>query len=284
MLTLIGYEGIIQNFYRISKCLTSNKSRSVRVLRDLRDPYLDFLEWYQPEVPVNRSSDIFIKDGSVEDKLSAAFSRGTKALDDRNQSNLMRLALSIPDKQEKIEQARKALHELFSADRSLEQVFKLSIHSVFVRKSDPSAVVYTGSTSGAVGVIWLGGEMVGVGDLMELFVHELVHNLVFVDELNFPHYDYKEITKSENYARSAILSDRRPLDKVVHSIIVATELIEGRKTFLANLENLHVHQNSAKMIGSVISACESVFAVKNISKIVHPRALGLVEKCFDRYR
>ena len=282
MLTVDGYENTVRNVYRISKPYIGE--RKIKQLLDMRKYYLDFLEDYQAEVAINRNKDMFIVDEEIEDNLSKAFAQSS--LDDLNQDKTLGAAFSTDIKRQKIEQSREALYKLFSMDEKLSLIFKLVVHSIFIRKNNPRKTAsrsYAGSTSGALGVIWISGaDNMTANDLVEVFLHELTHHLIFIDELNAPQFDYKEMVKKENYARSAILRNGRPLDKVVHSIIVATEVVEGRKTFLPDTGDRIIHPNTDRMVKDIISACKSVFAVENLPKVARPRSRELVEKCFQR--
>lgn len=100
------------------------------------------------------------------------------------------------------------------------------------------------------------GPAVTKADVMEMLLHELTHHLLFVDEHNYQHFTYPELIKKENYAFSAILNMMRPLDKVVHSIVVATELVKARTRFLHDVDARVVHQQSQKMSVDTMKACE----------------------------
>lgn len=115
-----------------------------------------------------------------------------------------------------------------------------------------------------------------VQDIVELLIHEMTHTLVFIDELNYGHFDYAAMIKTENWARSSILNRQRPMDKVVHSIMVAHEVLWARAHYLPNTEKLSVHPPTGVMIRNLHAAIESVKQHPNRDSVCFPRALELV--------
>ncbi|CAH2810032.1 MAG: hypothetical protein CBARDCOR_6744 [uncultured Caballeronia sp.] len=62
-------------------------------------------------------------------------------------------------------------------------------------------------------------------DLMEMLVHELTHQTMFLDELRYAHFSYADVLDRSTWEKSTILNVARQLDKVLHSIIVAIEIL-----------------------------------------------------------
>ncbi|MDP2104576.1 MAG: HEXXH motif-containing putative peptide modification protein, partial [Desulfobulbaceae bacterium] len=166
--------------------------------------------------------------------LGAAFGKG--ALNDLGQEHLVGDPYDGELLEQKINLARGALEEVMDSSADFASVFDLVIHSVFIKASRPSRHSlgsHGGSTSGSIGAIWFSvSDKVCHRDLVEMFVHELTHHLLFVDELNCPQFNYDLIVRPEHYARSAILKRQRPLDKVVHSIAVGATIVDARKRYL----------------------------------------------------
>lgn len=279
MLNTDGYRTIIGNVYKIAKPFIKSELKNID---DLRKYYLDFLENYNHGVVINRSNDPFITDLGIESNLINAF--GVSTLDDLRQYQAIGQPLANEIKDEKIEFARGALNTLLELDPKLKAIFNLVIHSIFLRESskiEGVAASFGGSTSTAIGVICISDihKMTKL-DVMEVLLHELTHSLVFIDELNYPLFSYDEIKKKENFARSAILLKSRPLDKVVHSIIVGTEILCAREKY--NLEGeRNVHPKTDKLTNDIVSSCKSIFEVKNVSSALYPRAIDMVDKCLE---
>jgi hypothetical protein len=180
--------------------------------------------------------------------------------------------------------ARGALAELLDEDPRLSALFDLAIHSIFISKTKvtPNGLgSHGGSASGSVGIIWLSmQDSLTEMDIKELFVHELTHHLLFIDELVHLHFEYEKMSREENFAFSAILNRIRPLDKVVHSIVVATEIVLARRSgLLDERAATTVHPSTDKMLRDVVQACDSVFALSNLDELLRPRGHELVERC-----
>ena len=282
MLSIIGKDEIIKNIYRISRI--GNPTDNLSSTSQLRTAYLQFLARKQPSVPVNWSEDVFITDTIIERQLAKAFSIGN--LDDLDQSDVIKGTYNLAVRTEKLNLAANALKNLMQLSQDLQLVFGLAIHSIFTTSSkskNGNVGAHGGSTSGAIGVIWLTiADFVNLYDLMEMYVHELTHCLIFIDELNHPQFNYQEIVKPENHALSAILRGNRPLDKVIHSIIVSTELLSARHTFLGEPESLNIHPDSKSLAHYTIKSIESVRDLKNLDNLVSPRITTLLDLCLDK--
>jgi hypothetical protein len=89
-------------------------------------------------------------------------------------------------------------------------------------------------------------------------VHELTHHALFIDEHRYGHYDYPVILAPETWAQSALLKTPRPLDKVIHSIIVATEIVMFREQCLGHPAAPLVHPPTAKICTQISQSLDSV--------------------------
>jgi hypothetical protein len=282
MYSTLGFEDIIKNVYRISAPYAS--SGAVQTIDDLRLAYHEFLAKYHPGLPVNRADDLFIAEASREEAVVDAYA-GNNVLNDLKQDAVIGTAYSHDVKLERIAIARDALEDLLAADEKFGQVFRLVIHSIIVRPSrqDVERSARGGSSSGAIGTIWL---TVGTGiskyDLMEMFVHELTHNLMYIDELNYPHYNYDKVLDRKTQAFSAILKRSRPMDKVIHSIVVASELLLGRRTFLPDGQIATVHPSDPQLIHDTQVSLESVYSMPDMDNVVMPRVREILDRCIDK--
>lgn len=281
MFSLFGADEILRNVYRVSHPFASEASISTSM--DLRPYFLEFLSNHQPYMPVNRDSSKFILDIDIENELARAYSIDN-ALNDLNQADIIGGSYPHEVKLKKIDLARLALEEFLGLDDMLSIIFDLCIHSIFIKPSNvpQGRKSYGGSSSAAIGAIWMTvDDTVTKLDLMEMFVHELTHHLLFIDERNYPQFDYDEITKESNYAFSAILNKMRPLDKVVHSVVVATELILARERFLTSAGERVIHPDTEILIENAIAARDSIYSLPNIDRIIKPRTEAILERCMS---
>jgi hypothetical protein len=157
------------------------------------------------------------------------------------------------------------------------------VHSIFVRPSKPAKMAHGshgGSSSASIGAIWLAvGEKISQIDLIEMLIHELTHHLLFVDELNHPQFHYQLIKLRENYALSAILKRQRPLDKVVHSIVVGASLVDARRRFVGRHDATVIHPATPDLERDVLAAIDSVTSMANIDELVTPHMRRIIAEC-----
>lgn len=223
---LIGFEKNIQNIYRLS--FPFIKEKEIQSVEDLRIPYLNFLESYQPQCPINYSASLFIFDEARELRFKSAYAAGN--LDGLILSGLIGEAFPMDEKMKKAKLVTKALILIQEMDEQLFSLFNLTIHSIFIRNDKrilkAASGKQGGSSSGAIGVIWLTvNDNINEFDLADLLIHEMIHHLMFIDELNYPPLTYSEFQKKENGVHPSTLRLNRPLDKMVQGIIASTELI-----------------------------------------------------------
>lgn len=279
MFSLYGYEETISNVYRVAHPFIAN--RCVSTTEDLRKFYLDFLEAHQPYMPVNRSDEVFVTDERTEDALVSAYGHNA-TLNDLQQSEV--IGTPYPDgvKREMIARVREALDTFRGLDDTLTAIFDLTIHSIVIRPSNKpqGRASHGGSSSAAIGTIWIAPRSTTTKfDIVEMLLHELTHHLLFIDERNYPHFDYGLIGHRGNRAFSAILNMSRPVDKVAHSIVVATELILGRSRFLPENNPRTVHPQTDKMIADVLTAHASITNIESAEQLLRPRISEILTRC-----
>ncbi len=115
---------------------------------------------------------------------------------------------------------------------------------------------------------------------MEMFVHELTHHLLFIDERSYPHFDYGQLISPANHAYSAILNLERPVDKVFHSIVVAAELTAARRSFLDGLDGpTTVHPRSERLHAETQRSIASLRDLPNLDRLLMPRAWEILDRC-----
>lgn len=281
MLSICEPAQVFRNLYRLAR--VHDRNARIETVDDLRKGYLAFLEGRQPDVPVNYSDNVFVLDPSVQDRLAGAFSKG--ALNDLKQEDVVGDNYAPDLLEQRTEMVRQALVRLLLLDNEFSSVFDVVVHSIFVRPSKPAETAHGshgGSSSASIGAIWLAvGERIQQLDLVEMLVHELTHHLVFIDELNFPQFDYDLIVRKENFALSAILKRQRPLDKVIHSIIVGASLVDARNRFLDNHQRTIVHPSTPELQQDTLAAIASVMELRNIEDLITPHTFELLDECAE---
>lgn len=277
MYGLFGLSHNIQNVYRLAAPFVGE--RDVEKMRDLKPFYLDFLQNLHRDFPIHRQNDLVVKDPDVARTLVQAFS-GSK-INDLEQEQMVAAVYDGDDFARRADLVLSAVRKLEEINPELGELFHLAVHGVLLAGSGSNKAGFTahgGSSNTCIGLIWLSlKDSLSTQDLVEMLIHELTHTLVFVDELNFEHFNYAEMTKSKNWARSSILKRPRPMDKVLHSIVVSTEILHARAKYLPNVDRLVVHPQSKSLRESTLVSIESVLAHPNLNEICKPRAIELVE-------
>ncbi len=276
MISLIGAKEVIRGLCGLAKPFVEieDKLQKCDTEKIIREGYLKFLDQYQPEVPKNRSSFLYVKDPAIIENYVKQF-KVESHLDDREQSGMLSHAYDNTEQESRTVICEEALNFLQKVYPELSQILKFSIHSVFFYYS---ADCGGGSTSNAIGVIWINNKKSwDKYDIAELLVHELTHHLVFLDELRYLHYlDYDLILKPENYTKSAILSSRRPIDKVIHSIIVGVEVLCYRMNVAGVPAATRVHPPSPKLLKQLEEALYQIRALPNLNDLITARTHDLL--------
>lgn len=271
MFYLMGNEDCINTFVYLSKVYEKNEINS---FEQLKKAMFNFLSKVQDDVPRKNNSK-YITDSESVYKLKTFFSEKSDLTDlksrfeDETPVDSMKMALN---------EVKKALDVLKSIDEDFYYIFDLAITTLFYARSSSQG---GGSVSGAVGTIWCSHRKNwSTHDIIELLVHELTHNLIFLDELKYGHYlNIDKMVEEKNYAMSSILNMKRPLDKAFHSLIVAIELLEFRKKYpISSFESI-VHPDSSTIFTSVKNTIESIEDVIDSNPdVVTNRFLKVLDK------
>jgi hypothetical protein len=197
----------------------------------------------------------------------------------QNQAAMIGKTTEIEKKKNQIKNIKRAIDKFSTLCEEHCGIFELVINYIIFRDSNHAA---GGSTSYGIGVLWLNlRDHLTVYDIIELLIHESTHNLLFIDEIRYSHYNYNLVALEENYAISSILKSKRPLDKVIHSIIVATELVLARRNFLGELD-ITVHPKSFELEKNIITSIDSVLALPKYRDLVTNRVDALIMKAKNK--
>lgn len=265
-----GYQDCIQTIILLStQDFGSIKSLSKE---KLKASYKNFLNKLQPNIPVSQSLECeFIENNQKSHELIKCFNINLK------QEGINQL-IENDSLKNPISKIKEHLEILEKLDPFLHSLFDLAINTVF---SGGSSHAVGGTTSAAIGIVWGNPENGWKAcDYLEYFVHELTHTLMFLDELRFRHYLDQEIMyRKENFSLSAILQAERPIDRVLHSIVVATEILVLRSRNLLYHSECQIHPNTEALIDSTLTAIDKLKTHPNINKILTLRSFAILEKC-----
>ncbi|MFU1926759.1 aKG-HExxH-type peptide beta-hydroxylase [Bordetella hinzii] len=178
---------------------------------------------------------------------------------------------------ENLKKGTTALHALSPYHHAL---FELLISDIVLL---PSTQANGGSTSDALGVIWANPSPSWRPlDTLEFLVHELTHQCMFIDEICNQHYDYSKIVNKDYWTTSAILNRPRPADKVLHSIVVSTEILLLRERILGHPASPRCHPPTTLMRLQVGRAIDELLAISSRTEakgLLAPRAVSLLRNC-----
>lgn len=274
----MGAELQIENIYKLA--LPFSEKESLKTISDLTMPFRKYLKSVHSDYPINLSKkDIIVSNESHAQVFTSAFS--SSDLNDLNQERLVGHLESSPALETKSDMVRNAIKKLRNINPILSDIFEVTVHSIIICTSNFSIKgmrARGGTTSKCIGLIWLSiSSEMSEENILEMLIHELTHTLIFIDELNYEHFDYTNLPKKEFWATSSILKKSRPMDKVVHSILVSIELLLARRTFLSiHDEKKLIHPNTSELISNLNRSIDSVLEHPNLDQVCRPRAIELV--------
>lgn len=241
--------------------------------KGLKSSYKAFLHELQPSIPIGNSLECeLVTDFDKGEKLARCFNLNLQ------KEGIDQLIGKRPHLDGSIVRTKKHLSLLRELDPHLHSLFVFIVNILFFGAS-PHAV--GGTTSAAIGVVWGNpDETWNECDYLEFFVHELTHTLMFLDELRFLHYKNQSILyEKENFSLSAILQAERPIDRVLHSIVVATEVLMLRARGLVDHSQSQIHPSTNQLIESTQTSIDRLLSHPNANKILTDRSFQIVENC-----
>ncbi len=256
MLYIFGKNHVLKSLKLLCDFVDKNKDYQIRYLEALG-------EIHHGNTPINYDKgNKFIYDLELKNQLIDAFF-GNSTLNDRFQERMVDTKSDTFSDDGLFKLCGEVLVRLKEIDNELYNIFDFCIHSIFTKKSNVinSSICNAASTSNAIGVIFINNNAtLTFEDIMELLVHELTHCLLFIEETGNILFDYNEIVKKENYSMSAILNERRPLDKVIHSIIVAAQVLLFRSRYADQYEisQVRVHPQTSQMMNKTFTAIKDL--------------------------
>ncbi|MBX9889740.1 MAG: hypothetical protein K2X94_00510 [Amoebophilaceae bacterium] len=271
MLELIGLKENLKTIYLLShKYLEFGNIDAEKI----KKAYHHFLLEEQPNYSIERSGDIaYISSGPNFERLVSYFNADSIFHDEKN---LLSPSASDHIKKE-IQVKLSAIEQL---NPKLFEVFDLLVHSILISACENS---YGGTHSKAIGVLCISPIVSSwtIDVFYEFICHELTHMLMFLDEHRFTHFiDIYAAAQKENYSVSAILAKNRPLDKVLHSIVVSVEIILSRNKVFKNQNQSNVlHPDTSTLIRQTRQSITKILAMINIKSMLSHRAFDLLEKC-----
>ncbi|MBI4041218.1 MAG: hypothetical protein HY390_05065 [Deltaproteobacteria bacterium] len=271
MFHLIGFEQNLETLILLAKPYAGHKN--IYDLNSLKKAYFRFLKKIQPNVPLPQKSTLeFVSNPELIAKLIKLFMVDTELNDIENIMNSGNASYA----KKALNNIQQSYQRLLERNPSFGSLFNLVVNMIFCAQSKMAG---GGTTSAAIGVIWSDHRPHWQNqDFIEFFIHETSHTLLFLDEYRYQHYrDLKQVAKPENYTPSAILQKNRPLDKVLHSLIVATEILLARSTWLGEPSTCQLHPPTSILLPQTRNALSSLQNASLPNKLLTERAHYLLE-------
>lgn len=284
MLLQFGIQSQISNLVTLIGAQDLSTARSLTSIGDIQSAYRSFIEHVQNRRPSGSPGATRIITSAREANQFRSVFTNDSLLDDKKQSEVIRTCRDA-QATEKRALLKRALKELALHSNEHRLLFDTVITDIFIL---PSEIARAGSTSSALGVIWANPKLqYSLHDVIEMLVHELTHHEMFLDELRHAHYDYKTMLDKRTWAQSAILHVSRPLDKVLHSAVVATEILLLREQILGHPIRPAIHPPTPMLmryVGESLASMDAVLQSKSASSgIFLDRAFEILESVKRSY-
>lgn len=260
MYSIIGIEECINNlYYVISEEGVSVDSNS---LAGLKFGYNRFLSLFQkPSTLTSRMLPELVSGSHEEKALLSAFIEPVinidnpfqltreaidQAVENRDPNHIEWNLIAIED----------AYYSLKKLSTPLGTLCDLMINKIFCTDipGDVSA-----STLNALGVLWINfSPRTTIEDWIEVLVHELIHQLIFIDSHIENHYTSRAM---EVYGVSAICGLSRPLPCVFDSLLVSLEILNLRRYVYAPkgiISRNQIHPSTATLLCNAFTTIESI--------------------------
>lgn len=274
MLMQTGMAAQIETLVTLAGTTDFRVTKKLASLNALKERYRYFLaSLAQRSVDLSCREPAYATTAVEASHLAALFSNDS-VLDDKRQSDIIAEG-NDPERRLKQERLEGALREISLYSPSYADIFRTVVTDIFIL---PSAIARAGSTSAAIGVIWLNPKLsYPIADVMEILLHEFTHQAMFLDELRYGHYSYGTIRDRSTWAKSAILNLSRPIDKVLHSLVVATEVLLFRQRHIGRPAAPRAHPPTSILLQQLDESLSSVeAAVRKHPNILMSRAKDIV--------
>lgn len=244
---------------------------------DLKKAYMKFSCHIQPAIPNNdNQADVcFVEDDLILDKLSEIFHDPISSAEKKVISGFP--FEKIIDKKiikNKYNLVKDTINKYQQIIPEFCFLFNLLFSHIFLIKTDHIACA---TIPKAMGLLLLDHRLWTMADIFEMLVHETAHQLITLDEYCHVHYfDMEKLNNIDNFAISAMRATKRPLNKVIHSLIVAYEILAHRKTMMESREILKVHPETPVLIKQIRVTLDSIKKLNNLDNILAPRAKNIV--------
>ncbi len=277
MYYLSGYKHCLMNLGSLAK---QYYVKPIITESDLKNAFLNFLAEVQPRVPKpSKLNNLFAIDSYTKKALISIF----------NADGILNCtAENIKGKEEEYTENEEILLKhlylqgidyISNFEPNLEKLFKLVINYIFFSKNHINKL--DSSSSNALGVIWSAGHLEWeVPDVAEFLIQELTHHLVFIDEQCSEYYkDYTILHNKDNWIYSTILDTPSSIDRAIHSVLIAHEIIEFRKQIPDDNACGTLYTNNRQLTTQMVDDIESIMDVNKRVNTLHKHVTEKLLMC-----
>lgn len=277
MYFLFGLEKNLETIAVVSRSFLKLPSKEAS-FKDLKEAYFSFTKYVQPDILYFSSKEEqinFVEGGDLLDQLVNLFLDNNNLIPPKISGYDFKKIYDDMLLKRKFQLIKNSLDA--HKKNNLEHYFlvQLLFSYIFLIQSDGLTCA---TNPKAMGLLLMDHKEWGIGDICEMFIHETAHQLVSLDEYRYGHYlNLLELSKPENYAISAIRKVKRPLNKVIHSLIVAFEIFAYRNSVAKLNMTVEVHPKTSELKEQIIDAIESIVREKHLISLLTPRANLILE-------
>lgn len=268
MYSLVGPEEIIKTIYTLSHpYLHLGVTPS---FKDIKLGLRQHLSKIQPNVVRSQKNDVeFISFGERIKPLLDILRIGEEKKSD-NETKKMSC-------EEALERVVSGFDYFCQKEVQLSDIFRIVADTVLV--TNDVKISGSATISNAIGIIWIQPDYWWTKkDMLEALVHELTHTLLFLDEQRYGHYNKsKNLNNPSTWVPSAIRNELRPVNGVVHSIIVATEILNLRQKHEYKKHELKLHGSSSDLFMKTKNALDAILQQPTSWDLLSPRMQFLLK-------
>jgi len=247
----------------------------------LKKHYQQWLLKIQLHCPILNDKTEFIEiDNSKINVYDGYFKREDRVdYEDAISSSIM-----YPSIKDRIVKIKEGLIDLREKEPLKASLFDLVINTVIFDQNTRGG---TSVNPNYVGVMGVHHDMRAEKEAVpELLLHEMTHNLLFLDELRYQHYkNYELLKQNENKMDSPYLNTviQLPLDRILHRMVVFVEILEYRNKHIGHSVRESQHLSS-DIIRNTCHQYISQIEGKNLTeKLLTDRGQKIFESCRDYF-
>lgn len=250
---------------------------------DLSRAFLACLSHQQPHVPKNWSSDPVIDDEDIEAALAQVYLAHSPS-----GSSPRRTGLIVPRGPAKVRmlgQIRASVEALQALDQGLATIFRLAIHSIFIRRPGGPSMAgdgLCGSSEHAIGAIWISRDRLSLYspiNLIELLIRELTHHLLYIETL-LEHG--RPFLAQARWLEAAAPPEDRAAENAIHRIVSATEVVLARLRYGLPVQEQGLLPPTDLLMDQILASLQDARAMPGLHETRVPGSIALLDACEDK--